>query len=595
MSYQALLFCPDEKTARTVTQVLGELDFNVTACTEPFAAVKKFMGERFDAVVVDCENEQNATLLFKSARSAPNNQGALAVGVVEGQAGVAKAFRIGANLVLTKPINIEQTKGTLRVARGLLRKNEGAKPANGNTAGTAPSKPSAASTASVKPASQPPTRSGAETRTAPSTVRPAAANTIPMPQPAARPSLVTSPAAAADEAILEAEVSAKSPQNTESINLPSPSFSSAPSKESFPPKIASVAEVHAQGHPSSFAASAPAPARDPKESAPDESTRISKFADKEIKPDSKDRATSPAKISDSAHTLTFGGTVGSGAKAKSSGGKSVLIGAVAIVLIAAGGYTAWMKWNLLKTPAGMPASVATRTKPAPAPIAPPPAQQSAPSVAETPATDVQTPAPQTIENQKTEIQEPLKNAKAENHSAKELAAEPAAGKKTKEDASTVTESTAAPLPPAVQPIVIKSNNGKPAPKPVEEADAPALNMTGIAPSGEALPKLDSAATATPVLERVVVSQGVSRGLLIKQVQPVYPPTALAMRTEGSVQLMATIAKTGSISEVKAVSGDKELARAAVEAVKQWKYKPYLLNGEPVEIQTQVTVNFKLPE
>ena len=71
MSYQALLFCPDEKTARTVTQVLGDLDFNVTPCTEPFAAVKKFMSERFDAVVVDCDNEQNATLLFKSAAALP--------------------------------------------------------------------------------------------------------------------------------------------------------------------------------------------------------------------------------------------------------------------------------------------------------------------------------------------------------------------------------------------------------------------------------------------------------------------------------------------------------------------------------------------
>src|SRR5579863_2500563 len=130
MGYQALLFCPDEKTARTVTQVLTDLDFAVVPCTEPFAAVKKLMGEHFDAVVVDCDNEQNATLLFKSARNAANNQSSLAVAVVEGQAGVAKAFRIGANLVLTKPINVEQAKGTLRVARGLLRKNEGAKPSS---------------------------------------------------------------------------------------------------------------------------------------------------------------------------------------------------------------------------------------------------------------------------------------------------------------------------------------------------------------------------------------------------------------------------------------------------------------------------------
>src|SRR3974377_1584610 len=130
MGYQALLFCPDEKTARTVTQVLSELEFNVECCIEPFAAVKKLMGQHFDAVVVDCDNEQNATLLFKSPRNSTSNQASLAVAVVEGQAGVAKAFRIGANLVLTKPINIEQSKGTLRVARGLLRKADAVKPAS---------------------------------------------------------------------------------------------------------------------------------------------------------------------------------------------------------------------------------------------------------------------------------------------------------------------------------------------------------------------------------------------------------------------------------------------------------------------------------
>ena len=123
MGYQALLFCPDEKLARVVSQVFGELDFAVEAVQEPFAAVKKLMAQRYDAMVVDCENEANASLLFKSARNSGSNQSSLAIAVVEGQAGVAKAYRIGANLVLTKPINVEQAKGTLRVARGLLRKN----------------------------------------------------------------------------------------------------------------------------------------------------------------------------------------------------------------------------------------------------------------------------------------------------------------------------------------------------------------------------------------------------------------------------------------------------------------------------------------
>jgi protein TonB len=70
---------------------------------------------------------------------------------------------------------------------------------------------------------------------------------------------------------------------------------------------------------------------------------------------------------------------------------------------------------------------------------------------------------------------------------------------------------------------------------------------------------------------------------------------MQLHIEGAVELLATISKTGDISAVKIVSGDARLARAAVDAVKQWKYKPYLLNGEPVEIQTQVTMNFKLPK
>src|SRR5216117_2986158 len=77
MRYQALLFCPDDKTARVVTQVLSELEFQVECCNEPFAAVKKLMAQHFDAIVVDCENEQNASLLFKSARNSGSNASAL--------------------------------------------------------------------------------------------------------------------------------------------------------------------------------------------------------------------------------------------------------------------------------------------------------------------------------------------------------------------------------------------------------------------------------------------------------------------------------------------------------------------------------------
>jgi len=81
---------------------------------------------------------------------------------------------------------------------------------------------------------------------------------------------------------------------------------------------------------------------------------------------------------------------------------------------------------------------------------------------------------------------------------------------------------------------------------------------------------------------------------MKKVQPAYPRTALSMHIEGVVELAATISKTGDITSVKVVKGDPQLTRAATDAVRQWKYKPYLLNGEPVEITTEVTISFKLP-
>ncbi|MGA3197004.1 MAG: energy transducer TonB [Terriglobales bacterium] len=97
--------------------------------------------------------------------------------------------------------------------------------------------------------------------------------------------------------------------------------------------------------------------------------------------------------------------------------------------------------------------------------------------------------------------------------------------------------------------------------------------------------------ATP--QRVRVSSGVSTGLLIKKVTPNYPPLARQARIQGQVILQAEISKEGTIQNLQLISGHAMLAPAAIEAVKQWRYKPYLLNGEPVAVETQVVVNFSL--
>lgn len=574
MSYQALLFCPDEKTARVITQVLSELEFNVAPCTEPFAAVKKLMGERFDAIVVDCDNEQNATLLFKSARSAPNNQSALAVAVVEGQAGVAKAFRIGANLVLTKPINVEQAKGTLRVARGLLRKNEGTKTGS-------PVVVSAAKFSPIEPASN-----HVSTTATPAMAAPAPVPVVPIipASGVAAASVLQAQAVSASSATEETKPEGQAIENS-SAPATAPHFKSAQSIAS--KIVAASAAAPVRPISSGSAASAPAPARETKpaslaEEIPAAATE-SKKQTAEVGSAVSDA--SPATAT-AASSLSFGGAADV-AKPKSGGSKTTLIAAVAVVVIAAVSYAAWTKFASTKTSASVAPAVSQPTVVAQPTAAAPVHTTSMPSGS------VSAPATAEIKSRESEGPEPTKStssAKSSGHSAKASTAETASEVQKPAPVETAENSS-----PAAHPMVIKTDRSRLTVKSADSVEAPALSVAAAVPSSAALPDLMGANSApTPVLQRLVISQGVSRGLLVKEVQPMYPRTALVLRVEGSVQLMATVSKNGNISDVKIVSGDKDLAHAAVDAVKQWRYKPYLLNGEPVDIQTQITVNFKLP-
>jgi protein TonB len=86
---------------------------------------------------------------------------------------------------------------------------------------------------------------------------------------------------------------------------------------------------------------------------------------------------------------------------------------------------------------------------------------------------------------------------------------------------------------------------------------------------------------------------VMEGYLVHKIEPLYPPLARAARVQGSVELQAVISKQGTIEKLQVLRGHPLLVKAAVEAVQQWRYRPYILNGEPVEVETHVTVNFSL--
>jgi TonB family protein len=166
---------------------------------------------------------------------------------------------------------------------------------------------------------------------------------------------------------------------------------------------------------------------------------------------------------------------------------------------------------------------------------------------------------------------------------------PARNGKRKADKPEISEARNSEKP---EVVTRKFDKAESSPAVVEENNAP--------------PQLPVLASNTAVLSDVVgreaampkaammVSQGVVRGAVTRKVPPIYPPDALADGVTGAVVLKATINEKGVVDEVSRVSGPQELARAAMDAVKKWQYQPSLLNGTPVRVETEITVNFKKP-
>jgi len=514
--------------------------------------------------------------LFKSARNSTSNQTSLAVAVVEGQAGVAKAFRIGANLVLTKPINIEQTKGTLRVARGLLRKADPAKPSVAAAPATA-SAPQGAPKAAPKPA--PVAKAVAPAASVP--VAPPVPKYVPVEKSAA------AVAAAKSAPVVQA---GDSIEKTAAITEPaivSPAVTAAPAVGIGTGKASGVwdSQIVPVGGSSSNSisgtASAPAPAREPQ--APKAAEPAVESAAPALAPTIERVPSEPAPVVGSAPTFSYGAST-----TESSGGnKKIFIGIAAAAVIGIAGYFGWAHFS----GKGNPAAVTSPSTEATTAVSQPtkPAVTQAASSA-----TVTSPAP--LETAK----ESISGARETSESFEPAPKETASHTTPKSEKSSATSAASKPVEEEKsepEPLLVKGGKVPVASPKLGNADAAAPSMIGMAtPESAPPPALVPSTTPAfkPVLQTVSVSQGVSQGLLYKKVAPVYPVNAIRMRVEGKVELMATISKEGNISQVKVLSGDGQLSKAAVEAVKQWKYKPYLLNGEPVEIQTQVSVNFKLP-
>jgi periplasmic protein TonB len=172
--------------------------------------------------------------------------------------------------------------------------------------------------------------------------------------------------------------------------------------------------------------------------------------------------------------------------------------------------------------------------------------------------------------------------------------------RTRSGAAPVMNRTASEIvlrQPAQIPRQIVTGND-PAPPPLAPSGG---YIPGIPGAGGQHGVLSSFGTApAPIIprgpastEHTVRLSHMSEGDLVHKVLPRYPALARSARIQGPVILQAMIGKSGAIENLRLLSGHPILAPAAIEAVRQWRYRPYILNGEPVEVETQITVNFSL--
>jgi TonB family protein len=151
--------------------------------------------------------------------------------------------------------------------------------------------------------------------------------------------------------------------------------------------------------------------------------------------------------------------------------------------------------------------------------------------------------------------------------------------------------SAPPVAPAKEDQGVPGLSFRMPPPPPPPPTPPGMPRT-VAPATTTVPSVaPPPKVAAP--HKLRLSSGVSEGNLIHRVEPVYPQMARIAHVQGDVVLQALIGKDGAVENLRAVSGHPILIQAAMDAVKQWKYKPYLLNGEPVEVETTITVRFHM--
>ena len=570
----ALLLSPDDQAVSAITAVLEEMSVTCERPLDGASAAQKLNAHSFDLVLVDCENLPAAKLIFDVCRRGKNGYNPVPIAIVDGRAGLPTAFRLGAELILTKPVAKDQARSTIRTAVGRVRKD-------GPTKESVPAPPAAAAMPSAATTSEVVTSAVMTSAVvteehaqaaaaaavssqltnfadpAPTFVPSAAADAGPSPVPTAplsAPALTVETLSAVDE--IDA-----SPATPESNPQSAPSSASS-SESSLDRAVAADSKAAHPVKPSDDPVLAELERTEQEELALAESQAESSALEK----------TAPHQPAAESVAPVFSSYQSSYQQGQQKT-RAPLVALLMLALAGAGFYAAWTYqpgFRAIAQPqidrvlalAGM--ALPGTSAPSPAK----PAAQLAPA-----ATSATAPQSSTDPNQ---AQSPVPDPATS--SATSSTPTSAAANALVQPATT----PGAPVTPAksgattaVAPVVSKPVASKPSDS---KNDAAALTSANAELPGENI--------------AIILSSKGAEKRLAHSVSAQYPVEARA--AQGTVVLKEVVDETGKVAGVRLVEGDATLATAAIQAVKQWRYRPYVRDGKAQPFQTVVIVDFQKP-
>ena len=582
----ALLLSPDDQAVSAITSVLEEMSVTCERPLDGVTAAQKLNSQGFDLVLVDCENLPAAKLIFDVCRRGKGGNNPVPIAIVDGRAGLPTAFRLGAELILTKPVAKDQARNTIRTAVGRVKKEEpahGAQPMNAMQAeavedlvqhGGEPKKPELP-VALHEPQHEHPVEEK-HTVAAAAAGETAQLTSFSDPVPPA-----TFSAAASLSATLTPTMSTSAvvpEMHAAAVQEPAPVAVEAKSSVAFKPSDDPVlaelerAETEAKAKPEPPAKLEPSVRPEP--SAAPEPPLFSSYTESQGKRGKRKAESSRDQAGQDK------------AEKKTSG---ALIAVLVLVMLCAGLYAAWMYVPEFQTFAQPQvdrvlalAGIARTVQPA-APVRPRPAAPptNAPASAGNSSAGVATTDSTTSGSAPAPV------------GATPSATAPSAGSTTVVPASASPSSPNASAGPSanasgaaqVGKAGVNSDGSKPGPDQnrANQSTAENKNVSGVNPSDAELPGEKTAL--------ILSSKGADKRL-VHSVQPTFPAGAHLTGTEGTMVLKAVIDEDGKVAGARMIEGNAELAKAAVSAVKQWRYRPYVRDGKALPFQTIVLVDFQ---